>query len=99
MVILFMPVHLGVLTTSSLFVSAVLAVSLAVAELHLGNALGLSPGATLGTEELVVQTGNCGAVGLVTVVRTVPEPVTVELAGNAHLVCAAELPRVARWEV
>lgn len=89
----------GKLTTSRLFVRSILAVTFAVAQFHLCDALGLPVDTSLRTQELVVGAGNRGAVSLVTLVRTVLETVAVELAGNAHLIRAPELTRVTRREV
>lgn len=89
----------GILTTSRLLISTILAISFAVTQFCLGNAFGLSASSALGAEELVIQTGYRRAIRLVAVVRAVPEAVAMELTGNAHLVRAPILARVAWREI
>lgn len=87
------------LTASSLLVSIILTVLLAVAQLRPGDALMGSSGATFRAKVLVVGTGDCRAVGLVRPVRAIFIPVAVVRRRNAQVVAARELADVARREI
>lgn len=75
--------RIGSLTAGSFFVGAILAISLAVAQLGLGDALWRAVRSTAGTEELVVRACDRRAVGLVALVNAVVVAVAVERRRDA----------------
>lgn len=87
------------LTARSFFIGAIFTVAFAVAKLRLGYTFWLSVGPTFWAEKSIVQTGDYCAIGLITLVSTVPETIAMKLTWNTHFIGTSELIGMARRKV